>query len=558
MVAEPRCPACGGTRQAFPEQDGVLVHADNGCPLCDLEGRSWGGVLQGDMLTRLAELRAGSVSCAVTSPPFWSLRRYPTEDVVWGGDPGCEHEWGDVVMGGESYNSAIRWEHGDPDKAKSRKDFPDAWQKQTPQGSFCVRCGCWRGQFGLEPTPELYVEHTLDVLRAIRRVLRDDGVVWWNIGDGYWAGKGTGGSSKARATQVERGWKSTDSDMPDIETRPQDGQHPTIKPKDLVLMPFRVALAAQRGGGWAEIPHDHLIKAADALALARETQDWDLVKTVEDALRVWGNFGHPMERDGWYVRSVIIWSKPNAMPESTKDRPTTAHEYVLMLTKKARYWWDQEAIREPHTAAHLQQQLAPNTERGESRQFGKQGLHDFVNPNGRNCRSVWTFPTAQTPEAHFATFPPELPRRCISAATPKAICAKCGTARVRLVEDTAETVRSSSETLYPKGSTGNRISTYRQGNRATYGQDTRPTPRTTGWSDCPCPEPDYQPGIVLDPFAGVGTTLYVARQLGRRFIGIELSKTYAQMARQKLSKWWDPPNLAPRHAPAGQSRMEGV
>ena len=79
-----------------------------------------------------------------------------------------------------------------------------------------------------------------------------------------------------------------------------------------------------------------------------------------------------------------------------------------------------------------------------------------------------------------------------------------------------------------------------------------------GWSDCPCAEPDYQPGIVLDPFAGVGTTLYVARQLGRRYIGIELSKTYAQMARDKLATWWAPGNLAPRPAPAGQARMEGV
>jgi DNA modification methylase len=556
--------------------------------VCKGSGRSWGGVLLGDVLTRLAELRVGSVSCVVTSPPYWSLRKYDAPDVVWGGDAACDH--GELrglhtgIPGGASapggYADARRWQS----KGVSRQETPDAWvaepgdsrggsgpgakeegnqyARAEPKGTTCSRCGAWRGQFGLEPNPELYVEHTIQVLRAIRRVLRDDGVVWWNIGDGY--------ASRLEGAQTNLRWQHAEGDWAHHETTHDKSlrfdagaiRASGLKPKDLVLMPFRIALAAQA--------------------------------------------------DGWWVRSVVIWSKPNAMPESAGDRPTSSHEYILMLTKNGAkplywylsttgemtkkhpsartrnrwkegvdweysdpdegrrrritrwvgvpYWWDQEAVREaqinPDSARARPVNATPAPDGLENKRTGFEDYRSYsIVPGGRNVRSVWTFPTAQTPEAHFATFPPELPRRCISAACPREVCTKCGRARVRLVESSVATVRSDSETLYPEGSTGNRISTYRQGNRATYGQDTRPTPTTTGWSDCPCEAPDYQPGIVLDPFAGTGTSLWVARQLGRRFIGIELSETYAEMARQKLGKWWDPPNLAPRPAQAGQAEM---
>ncbi|MCH8199026.1 MAG: amidase [Chloroflexi bacterium] len=189
----PRCPGCGGSRQAFHDEDvngkPVTFHDDNGCELCDEQGRSWGGVLVGDVLERLAGLAPRSVSCVVTSPPYWSLRKYDAPDVVWGGDPNCEHEWMSTSKNGavEAYEGAGRWQHAD----HSRDETPGDWGRVTQGSGSCRKCGAFLGQYGLEPTPELYVEHTLDVLRAIRRVLRPDGIVWWNIGDGY-AGGGRG------------------------------------------------------------------------------------------------------------------------------------------------------------------------------------------------------------------------------------------------------------------------------------------------------------------------------------------------------------------------------
>ena len=134
---------------------------------------------------------------------------------------------------------------------------------------------------------------------------------------------------------------------------------------------------------------------------------------------------------------------------------------------------------------------------------------------GRNLRSVWEFPTAQTPEAHFATFPEELPRRCIEASCPREICAKCGTAKTRRVQ------------LGP----------------------------LSGWQGCTCAEPDHQPGIVLDPFAGIGTSLLVARRLGRRYIGVELSEKYAAMAAEKLRVWWRKATLSEAAADEAQPRL---
>ncbi len=373
-------------------------------------------ILSGHVLDRLADLEAESVSCVVTSPPYWSLRKYDAEDVVWGGKAGCEH---------------------------------CCWNENH---ATCAHCGAWRGQYGLEPTPELYVEHTLDVLRGIRRVLRPDGVVWWNIGDGYAAASQSHGNPRKRPELTGGGlgsWSTRDVGYSKAAT-------PGLKPKDLVLMPFRIALAAQA--------------------------------------------------DGWWVRSVVIWAKPNAMPESVTDRPTTAHEYVLMLTKSARYWYDADAVREApsESTLHRQQYATGDVQPGHDARNGKERFASqtpaytpeggrnlrtvWTFPTaqtpegGRNLRTVWTFPTAQTPEAHFATFPPELPRRCIEAS---------------------------------------------------------------------CPED----GLVLDPFAGVGTTGYVALQLGRRFVGIELSEKYAAIARTKLTTWWRPGKITEPDVPEGQAAL---
>jgi site-specific DNA-methyltransferase (adenine-specific) len=223
------------------------------------------------------------------------------------------------------------------------------------------------GQIGLEETPDEWCAKLVAVFREVRRVLRDDGTIWVNIGDSYcstdkWGGGKNGNSGKHTV--------SDNDDVPSWACRTKKKPFPGIKPKDLIGAPWMLAFA--------------------------------------------------LRADGWYLRKDIVWHKPNPMPESVRDRPTTAHEYIFLLSKLARYWYDGDEIREddsgqdhPRNVLHEPEPsggvLSPH--KGIRTKEGRNGL-------GRNARSVWTIPTQPYPEAHFATFPPELAKRIISAGCP--------------------------------------------------------------------------------------------------------------------------------------------
>lgn len=213
------------------------------------------------------------------------------------------------------------------------------------------------GQIGLENTPEEYVARLVAVFRDVRRVLRDDGVLWLNLGDSYandakWGGS-TGGkhASALHGEPIGRGKRDTG-----------------LKPKDLVGIPWRVAFALQA--------------------------------------------------DGWYLRADCIWAKPNPMPESVTDRPTKAHEYVFLLSKSERYFYDADAVREQATVGNHPRTVFDNTPPVPPGQSPHRGLrHAPLADAGRNLRSVWTIATHPYSGAHFATFPPALPTRCILAGS---------------------------------------------------------------------------------------------------------------------------------------------
>lgn len=225
-------------------------------------------------------------------------------------------------------------------------------------------------QIGLESTPELYVQNLVNVFREVRRVLRDDGTLWLNLGDSYWGGKGQ--SSQAWSTENqdrETLQKSQHQISGKGETRPTDGKHPVIKPKDLIGIPWMVAFA--------------------------------------------------LRADGWYLRSEIIWHKPNPMPESVTDRPTKSHEYIFLMSKSANYYYDQEAIAEPSTWAG-----DPRAGYGRLHYRGKRegqegtGQENFVSiTQTKNKRSVWSVTVKPYGGAHFATFPPDLIEPCILAGS---------------------------------------------------------------------------------------------------------------------------------------------
>lgn len=231
-----------------------------------------------------------------------------------------------------------------------------------------------------------------------------------------------------------------------------------------------------------------------------------------------------MMKDGWICRQTIIWQKPNPMPESVRDRCTKAHEYIFLLTKSARYYWDQDAIREEYSGPTYKGSDNGAIANGDRADKGK--TCGMSNPLGRNARSVWTITTKPYSGAHFATFPPELPMKCIKAGTSKkGCCPQCGAPRVRVVE------RGSPDR---KATRGQQKWTNETGQRDSSGGMPIRDTKTTGWEpgcDCSGLNPfDPVPCTVLDPFLGSGTTAAVALKLGRNAIGCELNPEYAQLA----------------------------
>lgn len=288
------------------------------------------------------------------------------------------------------------------------------------------------GQLGLEATPEEYVTKMVEVFREVKRVLRKDGTFWLNLGDSYtFGGRKTRDPGQSKIHPALEDWDKGRPETPN-----------GLKPKDLVGIPWRVAFALQA--------------------------------------------------DGWYLRSDIIWAKLNPMPESVTDRPTKAHEYIFLLSKCERYFYDYEAIKENVTESTIQRlsqdidnqavsQRVPGKSNGAMKAVGRidkqrghgrkhAGFNDRwdlmttaeQHAMGRNKRTVWTVATQPFSEAHFATFPPQLIKPCILAG---------------------------------------------------------------------CPEG----GIVLDPFVGSGTTLLVAEDLERNSIGIELNPEYCNLIERRMA-----------------------
>jgi len=271
------------------------------------------------------------------------------------------------------------------------------------------------GQLGLEKTPEEYVAKMVEVFREVKRVLRKDGTCWLNLGDSYAGGNISGKrSEKSFANNSPASWgKRNPTNLGEslINTVVSG-----MKPKDLMGIPWRVAFALQADGWWLRS---------------------DIVEEVE--LYCPCGCGHVMEERIWRYSQDrdIIWSKPNPMPESVTDRPTKAHEYIFLLSKSPKYYFDQDAVREDGPTYTRKASGYSSDEYLSAHTGGKQGAFASreVTTNGRNIRTVWNIATQPYKEAHFATFPEEIPERCIKAGTSeKGCCPKCGSPWVRVVE----------------------------------------------------------------------------------------------------------------------------
>lgn len=424
-----------------------------------------------DCLAGLRELPDNSVQTCITSPPYWGLRDYGT--ATWeAGDPACQHD-------------AAPWTDDPGDLPEVGRNALAAnaakWVRRTR--GVCRRCGAVRvdGQLGLEPTPEEYVARLVEVFREVRRVLRKDGTLWLNLGDSY-ASTAPG----TRNAPMPKGSRDHPEEWANLRPKTPDG----LKPKDLVGIPWRVAFALQA--------------------------------------------------DGWYLRSDIIWHKPNPMPESVTDRPTKAHEYLFLLAKSERYYYDAEAIREQATT-HLRDKRygpgAPGRNRIEEpwNQQGPykphKGFKSLDTTGGRNRRSVWTIPTQPFPEAHFATFPEDLVEPCVLAGSSPRACPECGAPWRRRVETGGGSVGRSWHDHQGDIEQGQRVTdAAAKGGHGYYR-------RTVGRQPtCSCEGNDGSGrSLVLDPFAGAGTTLLVAERFGRDSIGFELNPEYCDITRRRLA-----------------------
>ena len=382
-----------------------------------------------DVRDGLRLLEPQSIHMVATSPPYWGLRDYGTAQ--WeGGDAACEHTVRSAsAMEGSRKTSTLGG-------GKSTVGHAKEGYKHT-----CGRCGARRvdQQLGMESTPDLYVESLVGVFREVRRVLRDDGAVWLNLGDSF-SGQDAAG----------------------------------VKAKDLVGVPWRVALALQA--------------------------------------------------DGWWLRNAIIWHKLNPMPSPVQDRLSVTYEQVFLLTKSARYFFDLDAIRVPHTfgtydaegdftpgqtwnedpdvARKMDQTEGQlGTMAGPPRKFGR----GQYNPGGKNPGDMWSLPTQPFPGAHFAVWPQAIPERCIRAGTSEyGVCSKCGA----------------------------------------------PWRRADPWEpSCTCKKAEVRRSVVLDPFSGSGTTGRVALRLGRDYVGIDLNESYLPMAVARLRD--DPVPDGPAAPPEG-------
>jgi len=466
-----------------------------------------------------------------TSPPYWSLRKYSgLPPLVLGGEAKCEHEWGkekiQSVAGGKAHGETGSW--------TNLGDTVPRIEKEISQGNFCQSCSAWRGDFGLEPTVELYIEHSMLVLRECWRVLRSDGVMFWNLGDSYARSQPGGGSVFDNGRTDGR--KSYDADK--VRGREKIiTLSPGLKPKDLCLIPERFALAAQQ-------PYRQCLTCKGEW----HTMFWGIfhlpgkptyyVCPQCEKIRI-----HKITQIGWYIRSRIVWAKPNPMPESVTDRPTSSHETIWMLTKSGKYWYDNEAVRQKLADTFLER-CNHAVETGEKfipeihkNQNGVQSPMEILTRaaanvlarGSRNLRNVWEFPTSAFEGAHFATFPKELPRRCILAACPEKTCGKCGKGWVRILEKTPS-----------ENPTGYNGSKFNDGATAevhpNIGQGLRFETKTLGWKpSCGCGSEETGKGICLDVFAGTFCTVEVAIRANRIGIGVELSKDYLKLGKKRLA-----------------------
>jgi len=458
-------------------------------------------------LASLRALPSDSVSMACTSPPYWGLRNYGSPPEVWGGNENCEHKWDDEMLltNPGRRDPEHRGRHRIEGDTKTDGEGKEGVYPKSVE-AFCQKCGAWRGNLGLEPTPDLFIEHLVLIFRELRRVLHPTGTLWVNLGDSYMSHVAKDyanlGGREGERSRTEGGYNgSIVIGKPSVEG---------LKDKDLVGIPWRAALALQA--------------------------------------------------DGWWLRNNIIWKKSNAMPSSVQDRFSCKYEYVFLFAKQARYFFDLHAVKVPHTSgtydangAFTPCQNWNETEGVERKmdqtdgQLGsmagsprRSGRNEY-SPAGKNPGDIWEIATASYKGAHFACWPPRLVERMILAGTSsEGRCPTCKTPWKRVTEILGDVPQTHRRKHLAKSQSGEHTPQTGGTKKSTLdsgiGGDVPSRQRlTTGWVPaCDCPAHKPEPCTVLDPFSGSATTGMVAMKHGRNYTGLDLNADYLGLAEARL------------------------
>jgi len=488
----------------------------------------------------------GCVDMVVTSIPYWGLRSY-----WWGGDLKLPHK-----------------KHN-----KNGKPIHD-WADQDEIYQICTDCGALRPRYGIEPTLEEYIATTVEIFREVRKVLKDWGTLWLNVGDAY-ATSSTSGEQGVTGDRANRSFTAEG-----IPAKIPSG----LKPGDLIGLPWRVAFALQKDGWYLRSAiiwckswsfHDcgkkqikkirtdlwgrkrtKIIDEGNSYVgscMPESLKDWWWERCRVKVKSGWGDIPHPSQTPGGYSRAPnsggvlkaqAQWQDCPGCDKCRANggyvlrkgswRPTSAYEMLFEFSKSKTYYCDAEAVREELVTSpdklRLRVEAAKKVEgRGDALSIEAWGPNtQSYNPSGRNLRNVWCIQTQATSVSHYATFPEKLVEPCVKAGTSeKGNCPKCGMPWARVIE-------------INKGQKPRQKGEKYDGINAGYG--THPgvgrddiISKTLGWRPtCTCNAGEPVPAVVYDPFAGTNTTGYVAKKLKRNWLATEINPKYIKYAKRRL------------------------
>jgi DNA modification methylase len=470
--------------------------------------------------SRYIPLLDKSVNAIITSPPYWSLRKYDIPDLIWDGMVGkvekCKHSW--VDGGGGLLHENRNFHPGTQEEVKGSGPLVKVQEERKGNDQFCEFCGAWKGQLGLEPTIDLYLKHLLQIMDECKRVLRDDGTMWVNLGDSYSTAKSLCGiPERFVIAMTDRGW---------IRRNTIIWHKPNCMPssaKDRFTVDFEPVFFFVKSNDiqyWTNEKTGQLVSKQPTKGI--EGEDWE-----------WREVGRSAEEEDELQRII----EERGITRQSAGREVKI-ENCKGKMKKVSFWSGHDYWFEQQYESHLQSSIDRmnykwdgNRERQSTQNPQTLNIKQMCGSQGRNRRCVWTISTQPYPESHFATFPEALVEPMIKAGCPQFVCKKCGKPRVKIYEpNSGGTIGHSwhphEDDLMEgnvKTQSGNEYKTYKKG-------------CLVGLTDCGC-NAGFEGGIVLDPFCGSGTVGKVCNHLFDmhiKFVGLDLG--YQDLGKKRTRK----------------------